>query len=320
MSRIGSISAPSRVGAAGEFQQAVRARLRRAQHRQFFRLRGDGLRQDGLGLARGFVTVADVAPVIAFFALNPLLLQRDGGASQMLRDSGDPLLVERAVVDAVRLPGCLQHAVDVIAPGLAELVERGFLLQAAVLLAEARAVFQQRAGGEEDMGVDIVAAVAGAGGMPGDISYHAARGELLSHEAAHQLPVGLGAKLTRQRHFQFARHAGVLALFDQLDAVPQRFAMTHPGGRAFGGEDLRAEHAVAAAVIVRAAAALVTQPFARAVCRGGDGAVAFGAADRAGGEVVDRHAGTRIGLPASGIAERNRDGNPLPAPGLQEHA
>jgi hypothetical protein len=140
VSRQASISAPSQIGPAGEGEQAAGARLRCAQELQLLGLAGDFLRQVWLGVTPGFVLMAGVAPAVALGGLDAVLLQRDGGAAEMLGDSVDPLFIQCAVVvvDAGFVAGFFQPAVDVVAPGFAELVQRGFVLQGAVLSCRSR--------------------------------------------------------------------------------------------------------------------------------------------------------------------------------------
>ena len=132
------------------------------------------------------------------------------------------------------------------------------------------AVLEDGAGGEEDVGVRVGAAVAGGALVDRHVGHHAPRDELLQDEAGDQREMGVEGEFARQGHFQLARHAAVLAALDGFASVPERFAFGHPSGGLRRREDEARGDARARAVVMGTAMPFVHELVACPVGSGGD--------------------------------------------------
>ncbi len=148
----------------------------------------------------------DLAQEIAALGALPLALEGGGGAAELglgLAVEGRGLVpvasgqgvlalgLEGAVVDPLGDGGALERLVDMPGPGLAPGLQQGPAVPGGLLLPEAgSARWIEAAHGEEEMGVGVAAAVAGAAVVDGEIDDHAAGGELLLRETRGPGPAG----------------------------------------------------------------------------------------------------------------------------------
>ena len=124
-----------------------------------------------------------------------------------------------------------------------------------------------------------------------EVSNHALVDKLGFDKVAGQRNPLARAHLARNRELDLARKLRILSLLGGLDSVPEPFAVSKLGRRAFGQQHLRVDNAVLVREVMVAVEPLIVQPFGSAISRCRHSAAPAGAADDFYREMKDSHDG-----------------------------